>query len=90
MSNCTYVVVRGVTFVLTALALLAVMAVKQHACLIDTQADPLGGLPASGIPAQCASQFHQHIQGSLVAAGAVASLVVPAVSVWRIRYIVSS
>jgi hypothetical protein len=82
-------VVLEVTFVLTALALLAVMAVKQHTCLIETQADPLGGLPASGIAAQCTSQFQQHVQGSLVAVGAVASLVGPAVAGWPIRCIVS-
>ncbi len=75
--------VLAATFVLLALALLGVMAVKQQTCLIETRADPLGGLPSSGIPAQCASRFHQHIEGSLVVAGAVASLVAPAVAVWR-------
>jgi hypothetical protein len=79
----TYVVAMVVAFVVTAAVLVVVMAARQHTCLIETQADPLGGLPASRIPAQCAAQFHTHVQGSLIVSGIVALLVAPAVAVWR-------
>lgn len=76
-------VVLVVTFVVMALVLVAVSAVKQHTCLVEMQADPLGGLPASGIPAFCASRFHGHVEHSLVVAGAIALFVAPVVAIWR-------
>jgi hypothetical protein len=80
----TYAVTVVVAFVVTATVLVIAMTVKQHTCIIDTQADPLGDLPASQIPVQCARQFHQHIQGSFVVSGIVALLVAPLVAVWRV------
>lgn len=77
-----HVVVLVVTFVVIALVLVAVSAVKQHTCLVEMQADSLGGLPASGIPALCASRFHTHVEHSLVVAGAIALVVAPAVAIW--------
>jgi hypothetical protein len=80
----TYAVTLVVVFLLTAAVLVVVMAVKQHTCLVETQADPLADLPVSRIPAHCASQFHRHIQASLILSGFVALLMAPAVAVWRI------
>jgi len=70
--------------IVTASIAVVVMAVKQHTCLLETQADPLGGLPTSRIPAQCAMQFHQHVEGGLVLAGTVSLFVSSAFAIWRL------
>jgi large-conductance mechanosensitive channel len=78
------VVVLAVSFVVVAAFLVAVMAVKQKTCLSQTQADPLGGLPASRIPAQCAAQFHQHVEIGLVMAGIISLLIAAVFTIWRL------
>lgn len=79
-----YVVVFVGASLVIASVLVVVMAVKRHTCLRETQADPLGGLPPSGIPALCASQFHHHVEGSLILAGVVGLFVVSAFAIWRL------
>jgi hypothetical protein len=76
------VVVLVLSFVVTACTLLQVMAVKHNTCLSQTQADRLGGLSTSGIPAQCAAQFHQHVEMSLVVAGLFSVFISSAFAMW--------
>jgi hypothetical protein len=79
-----YVVVFVALLLVTASVLVAIMAIKQHTCLLETQADPLGGLPSSRIPALCASQFHRHVEGSLILAGTFSMFVASAFAIWRL------
>jgi len=79
-----YVAVFVAVLLVTTSVLVVVMAVKQHTCLIETQADPLGGLPPSQIPDQCATRFHQHVEVSLIVAGAISVFVASAIAIWRL------
>jgi hypothetical protein len=56
--------------------------VSQHTCLVATQADPLGGLSTSGIPAQCAAQFHVHLLHGLIVAAGIATLAMALTMIW--------
>jgi hypothetical protein len=79
-----YVAVFVAVLLVTASILVAIMVVRQHTCLMEMQADPLGGLPASRIPAQCASQFHQHVEGGLILAETFSMFVASAFAILRL------
>jgi len=76
-------VVFLLSFLLIAMVAVIVTAISHHNCLVGTQADPMGNLPASRIPSFCEARFHGHLSGGLIFAGVVSTFVSALVTIWR-------